>query len=293
MGYEVRIVADSIGEHGKRLTTMVVVFPRFILAEVNTHRMLSRNSASSRAIPPERMIERVQLDPFVPETFNRRVKGMGVGEALERSDHDRARETWLNARDKAVAAALALMELDCDKSRINRLLEPFLWHTALISATEWSNFFALRDHPAAQPEFQIIARMMREAMEASTPAELDYGDWHLPFVDQIGKPWDDSSTNYWPMVSAGRCFVVSYDRLDSIMAEDDEVSYARAKSGSSMGHWSPLEHPACCMMPSHGHKFGVVADEDRYANFIGWRQLRGIMPGEHDFQKLLDAKVTT
>jgi len=277
VGYEVRVVADSIGEHGKRLTTMVVVFPRFILAEVNTHRMLSRNSASSRAIPPERMIERVQLDPFVPETFNRRVKGMGVGEALDRTDQDRAREAWLNARDKSVAAALALLELDCDKSRINRLLEPFLWHTALISATEWSNFFALRDHPAAQPEFQIVARMMREAMEKSVPDMLSPGEWHLPFVDQVGTPLPDSPL-YWPMVSAGRCFVVSYDKLDTIMGEDDGASYERAMRGHKSGHWSPLEHPAQ-MLWGPSRPIG---------NFVGFKQLRKWFADEDDFQKVLD-----
>ena len=63
---EAKIVADSIYKQGQRLTTFTVVFPRFILAELNTHRMLSRNSASSRARPFQAMLNDVRKDPFVP-----------------------------------------------------------------------------------------------------------------------------------------------------------------------------------------------------------------------------------
>jgi hypothetical protein len=81
--YDVKVLADSIyglsSGQTARITTMQVTFPRFILAEINTHRAFSRNSASSRAIPTEKIIEQVVTNPFIPETFNRRVKGMGVG----------------------------------------------------------------------------------------------------------------------------------------------------------------------------------------------------------------------
>ena len=182
MSYSARILADSMSPDGVRLTTFEVVFPRFILAEFNTHRMLSRNSASSRAIPSEKLIQRVLDDPFIPATFNTRVKGMGVGAALVGADASAAEETWLNARDNAVGAAEGLMGLDCDKSRVNRLLEPFLWHTVIVSATEWDNFWGLRDHPAAQPEMQITARLMREVYDASFPQLMEHGWWHLPLL---------------------------------------------------------------------------------------------------------------
>lgn len=278
MSYSVQVVADSIGEHGKRLTTLVATFPRFILSEVNTHRMLSRNSASSRAIPPEQLIARVLSDPFVPETFNARVKGMGVGAPLE--DQEAARGAWLAASRSAAHHASTLLEIGVDKSRVNRLLEPFLWHTALISATEWSNFFALRDHPAAQPEFQIIARMMRESMASSTPRELLGGQWHLPFISdaQVMQLGDDERPLYRAHVSSGRCFVVSYDKLDTVMEEDSDVSYQRSVRGAGMGHWSPLEHPAMCLY-GPAHPIG---------NFYGFKQLRKSFSGESDHQKVLD-----
>ncbi|MEO7398589.1 MAG: FAD-dependent thymidylate synthase, partial [Ilumatobacteraceae bacterium] len=204
--YQATILADSISPDGVRLTTLWVTFPRFILAEVNTHRMLSRNSNSSRAIPPERQIEKVRTNPFVPETFNKRVTGMGVGDPLERKEAAVARGVWLDAAEFACDQAEQLLNLDCDKSRINRLLEPFLWHSAVISATEWDNFFALRDHPAAQPEFRILAKMMKTAMTYSSPVKLPYTQWHLPGVaaqEIIDYPgfinWE-----MWKLVSVGR-----------------------------------------------------------------------------------------
>jgi hypothetical protein len=59
MTHSTKILADSISPDGVRLTTLEVVMPRIVLAEFNTHRMLSRNSASSRAIPIEKMIRMV------------------------------------------------------------------------------------------------------------------------------------------------------------------------------------------------------------------------------------------
>ena len=60
------IIADSLSPQGHRLTTFICVFPRIVLAEFNTHRMLSRNSASSRAIPFNKMLEMVKTNPFIP-----------------------------------------------------------------------------------------------------------------------------------------------------------------------------------------------------------------------------------
>lgn len=63
---QAKIIADSINPFGHRITTMVVTMPRIVLAEFNTHRMFSRNSASSRAIPFEKMVKSVEENPFIP-----------------------------------------------------------------------------------------------------------------------------------------------------------------------------------------------------------------------------------
>src|SRR3954469_8833727 len=109
--YDAKILADSISPDGVRLSTFEITFPRFILAEVNTHRVFSRNSASSRAIPTEKNIQRVAEDPYVPETFNARVKGMGVGEAFDGEQAEAARNDWLEASADAIRHARFQNEL--------------------------------------------------------------------------------------------------------------------------------------------------------------------------------------
>lgn len=292
MGYEAKVLADSLSPAGVRLLTVQVTFPRFILAEVNTHRVFSRNSASSRAIPPEDLIKKVMDDPFIPETFNSRVKGMGVGAALREDDYRLAVQEWLSARDAAVEAARGLLMADVDKSRVNRLLEPFMWHTAIISSTEWDNFFALRspegDEPdikfPAQLEFQKTAIAMRTVMRASEPQELQPGEWHLPLVSEEEKAEYNDNRDlgqyYLPMVSSGRCARVSYDTHENY--EQPTASFARAARLEQNGHLSPHEHPATPPVPGEELKF--------HGNFRGWFQLRGMVDFEENRVGYLDGR---
>jgi thymidylate synthase ThyX len=197
--YDVKVLADSISPDGVRLTTLQCRYPRFIHSEMLRHRVFSHSVASSRAIPTEKQIERVRENPFVPETFNKRVKGMGVGEALDPEAQQDARDAWLWAADHAAMIAEKLNAIGIDKSRANRLLEPFIWVDDIITATEWDNFFALRDHPAAQPEFQILAQIMRAALKTSEPRHVGYDSWHLPYVkdeevkEDLARPTTTSS----------------------------------------------------------------------------------------------------
>jgi thymidylate synthase ThyX len=268
MSYACTIRADSVSPSGSRLTTYEITFPRFILAELNTHRMLSRNSASSRAIPTERMIENVRADPFVPE-FCERVTGMGVGKPLTGLKRQAAEAAWLRTLRHAIEAAERL--LDVDKSRANRLLEPFMWHTAIVSATDWQNFFAQRTSPQAQPEFQLIAYMMQEQRSFNSPRFLEPGEWHLPLVEESERDYDDGIKREAPaaaFVSARRCARVSYNRQ-----HDDEplmLSVDRCEGLAAAQHWSPLEHPAQAGSADLGYR----------GNFFGFTQLRKFFPEE-------------
>jgi len=141
---QAKVVADSKNEFGNRLTTMVVTFPRFILAEFNTHRMFSRNSASSRAIPFEKMVKSVEENPFIPIAWQKDHKGMQGNEYFNNPDINTIKDEWLNAKNEAVTAAKILNEVGITKQLCNRLLEPFMYHTVIVTATEWENFFALR-----------------------------------------------------------------------------------------------------------------------------------------------------
>jgi len=323
--YQAQIIADSLSPDGVRLTTFTVTFPRFILAELNTHRRFSRNSASSRAIPTEKIIEAVKVQPFVPETFNARVKGMGVGDPLEKRAMWNAKDAWLRARDEAVARAVELMNTGVDKSRVNRLLEPFMWHTAIISSTEWENFFAQRQPMNAEPvpqldfpaqlEMQSAARLMRGLMDKFEPEALDYGQWHLPLVDEdeltqlcaarTGTPdLGISEEDKWKRVSASRCARVSYDRHH----DDEEIGATLKRAGglAEKFHMSPFEHVA---RPWSQHEQRVrraamqaaidaagtdaaAADSAIHAleyegNFKGWHQMRKDFPCEDNMMGLI------
>lgn len=160
-----KIVADSTNEFGNRITTMVVTFPRFILAELNTHRMFNRNSASSRAIPFEKMLKSVEENPFIPIAWQKDHKGMqGVeyfGKTLS------IESEWITARDNAIKQAKLLSDLGVTKQLCNRLLEPFMWHTVIITATEWENFFALRC-----PQYEYRGNFFRSRIDTLKEMEL-------------------------------------------------------------------------------------------------------------------------
>lgn len=150
MTISAKVIADSIlkpdydNSPVSRITTMIVTFPRFILAEFNTHRMFSRNSASSRAIPFEKMLEVVQNNPFIPITWQKDHKGMQGTEYFTDHTIDENEYIWLVARDEAVFNAKCLHDQGVTKQLCNRLLEPFMWHTVICTFTEIENFFTLR-----------------------------------------------------------------------------------------------------------------------------------------------------
>jgi thymidylate synthase ThyX len=143
---EAKVVAHSKSNFGHEIVSMQVTFPRFILAELNTHRMFSRNSASSRAIPFEKMVKSVEENPFIPIAWQKDHKGMQGSEYETNEQHiNEIKKRWLIARDEAIELASQLnYNYEITKQLCNRLLEPFMWHTVLITATEWENFFVLR-----------------------------------------------------------------------------------------------------------------------------------------------------
>lgn len=247
-----KVILDSIGRSSKvRLTTMELEFPRCILAELNTHRVFSRNSASSRAIPISKMIERVQADPFIPK-FAVNKPGMQSGELLEGAALENATEEWLYARDAAVYAAKILSDSGVHKQFANRLLEPFAWHTVIVTSTEWENFFAQRANPAAEPHMQELAHAMQTAYRASRPVDRTA---HLPYMDK-----DEARLPAAGMISAARCARVSYLTHDGKRDIVEDYKLARRLLAADPMHASPFEH--------------VAGDGHGTRNFKGWTQLR-------------------
>jgi thymidylate synthase ThyX len=300
MGFDAKVLADSVSPAGHRLTTLEATFPRFVLAEFNTHRVFSRNSASSRAIPVAKQLRRVLDDPYVPIEFGSNKPGMQAGPPLTGSARDAAEAEWLAARDDAVRHVLGLITspgsvagyddlhacleaaqgslkeppaewLNVHKQVANRLLEPFMWHTVIVSSTTWDNFFNLRCHPDAQPEIRLIATRMRDALERSVPTRLKPGGWHLPLVGEAERE-EASSPGELAKISIGRCARVSY--LTHAGTRDlaaDAVLYDRLLES---GHMSPMEHVARPMTPAE------LERSEWSGNFQGWISHRKLIPGE-------------
>ncbi len=276
------MVLDSISEAGDRLSTFEVTFPRMVLAEFNTHRVFSRNSASSRAIPVLKQLMRLEENPFIPIYWGKNQAGMQADEELSAEAQEAATAIWLQARDDAMTHARNLLELGVHKQIANRLLEPFMWHTVIVTATEWDNFFALRDHPDAQPEIRKIAHMMRDVMHESTPKLLLKGEWHLPYILEDEKEWALQNPELAIQVSSGRCARVSYLTHDGVRdLEKDIELYSRLVAS---GHMSPPEHPAT----PHFNKKNM--EGRRSGNFRGWKQHRKFLSNEDNFMRILEAR---
>jgi hypothetical protein len=277
-----KVIADSISPEGDRLTTLEVVVHRFVLSEFNTHRKFSRNSASSRAIPFAKMRSKVLTAPAIPLSWPKEQKGMQGGEELSQVDQLASEQAWLSARDSAVESADRLHKIGVHKSVINRILEPFLSHTIIVSATDWSGFFAQRCHPAAQPEIRVAAEAMKAAYDFSTPKQLGWNQWHLPYVSaeersdfpivfekkgRLLREWSFVNANPILKISAARSARVSYLTHDGVRDIDKDIELFDKLARSNPPHASPLEHPACAGVPLAGPA----------GNFYGWRQLRHVL----------------
>lgn len=255
---------------------MEVTLHRFVLAELNTHRAFSRNSASSRAIPIQKQIEKIVNSPAFPVEFGSNQAGMQAGPPLEGKALRKARKQWGRASRSAIRHTKKLQKLGVHKQVANRLLEPFMWHTVIISSTEWENFFIQRCSPLAQPEIRAAADLMRVAYDLSTPKFLSLGEWHLPYIDDKDK-WAVERivdiTNYdnvWKTlckISAARCARVSYLTQNGVRDVTEDIKMYDRLVSADPPHWSPLEHVAT--PAASGANIVSTA-----GNFIGFAQLR-------------------
>lgn len=289
------IIADSINPKNCRLTTFVITFPRIVLAELNTHRVLSKNSASSRAIPFEKMLEMVKKNPFIPIKFQKDHSGMQGTEYFTNQEHIQCVNDWLEARDAAVKSVTDFRN-PVTKQLRNRILEPFMWHTVILSGTDFNNFFALRAHQDAEIHICELANKMLEAYNESEPQSLKEGEWHIPFGDKI----DDDRLNKLSFVheeskrldemnyscdyssfyvakneakkkiAIARCARISYYNFEGKDDYEADIKLCDRLFGSVPRHMSPTEHVA-----------QSLNSDSFYGNFRGFKQYRKFFSDEN------------
>lgn len=319
MPIKAEIIADSLNISGNRLTTYVLEYPRFIHSEICTHRVFSKNAASSRAIPIEKMIQQVIDNPAMPVWWGKNQSGMQAKEELDNlekkcrsldehqlstltqrkrdlTDEEYAKTLWLSARDEAIKYVKRFNELGLHKQIANRILEPWFNIRIILSGTEFENFFALRAHEDAQPEFQALARLMLEEYNKSTPKLLQAGEWHIPFGDIIDleklvkvyakkesesllrQEKVDSIEDLKIKIAIARCARISYHNYEGKDDYEADIKLCDRLFGSIPRHLSPTEHVAQAM------------DSSEFSgNFKGFKQYRKFFKDEN----LKDSRVVT
>lgn len=273
MTISAKIIEDSISEGDIRLTTLQLMYPRFIHSEFLTHRVFSRNASSSRAIPVAKMIEQVRTNPAMPIHWGKNQPGMQANEQLEGVDLECVKELWLNAAEMAATQASLMMAMGLHKQVANRVLEPFQHIHVIVTATDWDNFFELRAHADAQPEIHELALQMKAAMDDSIPNILKAGEWHLPYITDA----DRSNVRAAGLgdfvlrkLSAARCARVSYLTHDGQEPDiDKDMALYDRLITSKPAHASPVEHQAT---PENSPEYAFL-----HGNFTGWVQFRKLI----------------
>lgn len=253
-----KVIADS--KYGDtRLITLEIDLWRVILPEFNTHRMISRNFQSTRAVPTSKLIQQVKENPYIPVKFARNQQGMVAGEAFSGSEYEKALTEWLNAANSAAFHAETFTEMGVHKEVAGRLLEPFMWTRGVTTATldAWKAFLTLRNHKDAQPEIKALAVEIERAIKESEPLQLKEGEWHTPYVHRqrteimhyFTGTGDFLSLGNAIKVSASCSGQVSYRRLDDSLDKAIKVydMLNLPENGvwpEDPPHFSPTEHIA-------------------------------------------------
>lgn len=269
-----KIIANSI-YNKKQITTFELEYPRYIHAELMTHRVFSRNAASSRAIPIQSMIDLVKNETVMP-IWTKNQAGMQGERFKDIESISKLNRIWMNSAQSAILTAAELEKAGAHKQNANRVLEPYQHIKVIVTATDFSNWFKLRYHKDAQGEIAELAKAMAAEFYTTEPKELTKTGWHLPYVDEsvmtacreyalkanriageiVLVPIDVAK-----QVSASCCAQVSYRKLDESIEKAVNI-YSRLVGGEPI-HASPFEHQAtpCKVGTEKG-------------NFTGWRQFR-------------------
>lgn len=256
----VKLERASENPWGDKILTFVIKMPKFLVAQFNTHSMVRRNSASTRAIPTATQTKRIDSDMFIPPVWTLNKKGMAGTEILSPE-----LSMYLNSEltryytDVHEPFYTSLSEkYKIHKQHLGRYSEPFMWTEVCATANEewFQDVVRQRDNEHAQPEFQIIGHHLGIILSSGVKYDLlSKDEWHTPFLTaeetQILRQspkengtgdftsWEGTKS-YWCAISAARSARVSYlNQYGTRDLKADVELYTRLLTD---GHLSPLEH---------------------------------------------------
>lgn len=272
----VEVVAYSTNaRRTAKAVTFAFEYPRFIHAELMTHRLFSRNAASSRAVPVKALVDMVYNRPAMPTHWGKNQPGMSANEECNNPVEVLPNvflpreQAWQYGASFAGNLALAFDKAGYHKQIVNRLTEPFQRFRVLVTTTELDNFLHLRYHKDAQPEIQKVAQGVANllqyvddglemALGVAEPEVLYPGEWHTPYVDHerdengsllyyVEEEDEYSSGNklYLTLeealkISSSCAAQISYRKLDDSITKAISV-YDRLVTSEPV-HASPFEH---------------------------------------------------
>lgn len=263
--YEVEVLAASVNSAGERVATIRARYPRFIHSEVMTHKDLSRNASSSRAIPVKTMLRSLWNNKAAPLFWGANQPGMQAYTELTPTRKKLAQFIWDFTGSFVIIMAWLMMKVGAHKQIVNRMIEPWSFIHVQITATDWSRFFKLRIHHAAQPEIQALAYCIREALRKATYREVADGDYHLPWItDAERQRYERTKLDLLLHVSGARSARLSYTPHGSVKQSwDKDLKLALGLIEEQ--HVSPFEHQL------------KATPGEKHANFQGWKAQRTIM----------------
>lgn len=255
--YDVRVILASITPWGDKIATIVARYPRFIHSELMTHKDPSRNASSSRAIPFKTMLRITRKNMAAPIFWGANQPGMQAHNELTGFAKWAAIFLWHLTGHIVLTMAWLMSFTKVHKQIINRMIEPWTYINVQITCTNWS-WLDLRMDPAAQPEFQALARSIQEALDSADYQVVSGGFWHLPWI----KPseWREHILDTLKLISAARSARLSYTPVGEVKMNTGK-DLKLATGLLEQYHLSPFEHQA-------------TPKEGRHANFTGWLNQR-------------------
>ncbi len=262
-----RIVADSVSSvTGDRLTSMEVSIPRTLLPYLLNEASVSRSFTDVLDQPVADNMRSLADEPAVPIYWPAHTILAQPAHPLRTPKAHTARQTWLRARDEAVACAETLTEVGVHHTITNRLLEPFLVQRVLLSSTEWRGLLKLRHKqlgtdPLVQAELTEVIDLMRRLLDKNVPEPLALGQWHLPYLR--GFELKTLPAKQAIEVSVARCHTGLNPEQDLFNIEAD-LDVFRALRYASQPVLTPMGH-VCTPAAQSEHPLGVLR---------GWHQYR-------------------